>query len=143
MIQGERHLFNAGISRRDFILRLLKGYFGLTFGALLTGCHLGERQSAETFIAKAQDYSIDLASVIKAGIPGTWHFGKGNKGKTDTSQAESRRAASGRRTYQYTPPRSPGGCRSFQKSWGRLSNRCGGTGTLPGYTSRPGRIEND
>ncbi len=68
MIQGERHPFNASISRRNFILRLLKGYFGLTFGALLTGCHLGERQSAETFIAKAQDYSVDLASVIKAGI---------------------------------------------------------------------------
>jgi len=70
MIQGERHPFNASISRRNFILRLLNGYFGLTFGAFLTGCHLGKRQSAETFIAKAKDYSIDLASVIKTGFRG-------------------------------------------------------------------------
>jgi uncharacterized protein (DUF362 family) len=68
MNQGEMHLFNTIISRRDFILKLLTGYFGLSFGALLTGCHLGERQSAETFIAKAPDYSIDLASIIKAGL---------------------------------------------------------------------------
>jgi uncharacterized protein (DUF362 family) len=64
----ELQLFASGVSRRDFILRLLKGYFGLTFSALLAGCPLGKRQSAETFIAKAKNYSVDLASVIKAGL---------------------------------------------------------------------------
>jgi uncharacterized protein (DUF362 family) len=68
MIQDDRQPLNSGLSRRGFILRLLKGYFGLTFGASLTGCHLGEKHSAETFIAKATDYRIDLASVIKAGL---------------------------------------------------------------------------
>jgi uncharacterized protein (DUF362 family) len=68
MISEGGRILKSGISRRDFILRLLKGYFGLTFGAMLTGCQLGERLSAETFTARAKDYSIDLASVIKIGL---------------------------------------------------------------------------
>ena len=60
--------FASEVSRRDFLLRLLKGYMGLAFSTTLAGCHLGERQSAETFIARARDYSVDLASIIKAGL---------------------------------------------------------------------------
>jgi uncharacterized protein (DUF362 family) len=81
MISEERHLLNSGISRRDFILRLLKGYLGLTFGAIFTGCQLGERLSAETFIARAKDYSVDLASIIKAGLRALGISEKELKGK--------------------------------------------------------------
>jgi uncharacterized protein (DUF362 family) len=57
-----------GISRRDFIAGVLKGYTGLAFGAMISGCHLGEKQSADTFIARAKDYRVDLASLIKEGF---------------------------------------------------------------------------
>jgi uncharacterized protein (DUF362 family) len=59
---------HSGISRRHFILRCLKGYCGLAFSTTLAGCHLWERQSAEAFIIKAKDYSVDLASIIKTGL---------------------------------------------------------------------------
>ena len=68
MIQNGRQYLQSSISRRDFILRFIKGYLGLAFGTTLAGCHLWERHSAETFIVKAKNYSIDLASIIKAGL---------------------------------------------------------------------------
>jgi uncharacterized protein (DUF362 family) len=68
MYQIGRQPLNSHISRRDFIFRLFKGYLGLAFSSTLTGCNLGKRQAAETFIARAQDYSVDLASIIKTGL---------------------------------------------------------------------------
>ena len=56
------------ISRRDFMLGALKGYACLACGSIMAGCTPGVRQTTETFIAKTQDYSIDLASVIKTGF---------------------------------------------------------------------------
>ena len=68
MIQNQRQPLLSRISRRDFILRCLTGYLGLAFGTTLSGCHFRERQSAEAFIVKGKDYSIDLASIIKSGL---------------------------------------------------------------------------
>ena len=56
------------ISRRDFILELLRDMHAWPAARSMAGCTPGERQTAETFIARAKDYSIDLASVIKAGF---------------------------------------------------------------------------
>jgi uncharacterized protein (DUF362 family) len=68
MIQSEGQPLLSRISRRNFILRCLKGYLGLAFSTTLVGCHFWERQSAETFIIKAKDYGIDLASIVKTGL---------------------------------------------------------------------------
>jgi uncharacterized protein (DUF362 family) len=40
----------------------------LAFSTTIAGCNFGKSQAAETFIAKARDYNVDLASVIKAGL---------------------------------------------------------------------------
>jgi uncharacterized protein (DUF362 family) len=69
MTYQEKFRWEKRINRREFITRVLKGYSGLTFGPMImAGCHLSERQSAETFIAKAKDYSIDLVAIIKTGL---------------------------------------------------------------------------
>ena len=68
MSQFNNLAFMQAISRRAFILGALKGYVCLACGSIMAGCTPGVRQTAETFVAKAQDYSIDLASVIKAGL---------------------------------------------------------------------------
>jgi uncharacterized protein (DUF362 family) len=60
---------NPGISRRAFIEAALKGYAGLLLSPMLiTACNMTERQTAETFIAGAQQYQADLATIIKAGL---------------------------------------------------------------------------
>lgn len=56
------------VSRRNFILWLLKGCLGMTFGTMTASCQVRARQSAETFIAKVRDYNVDLASVIRLGF---------------------------------------------------------------------------
>jgi uncharacterized protein (DUF362 family) len=66
--QFNKLAFMRAISRRDFILGSLKGYACLACGSIMAGCTPGVRQTAETFIAKTQGYSIDLASVIKTGF---------------------------------------------------------------------------
>lgn len=68
MSQFNKLAFMRAISRRDFILGALKGSACLACGSIMAGCTPGVRQTAETFIAKTRDYSIDLASVIKAGL---------------------------------------------------------------------------
>jgi uncharacterized protein (DUF362 family) len=68
MNQFNRLAFMRSISRRDFILGSLKGYACLACSSILAACTLGARRTAETFVAKTPDYSIDLASVIKRGF---------------------------------------------------------------------------
>jgi uncharacterized protein (DUF362 family) len=68
MIQKDGQLLRARLTRRNFILGCIKGYWGLAFGVMLAGCQYGGKQSVRTFIAKAKDYSTDLASIIKAGL---------------------------------------------------------------------------
>jgi len=54
--------------RRDFLKTLGVAWLGMTCGSgLLTACG-PKPQGAETFIAKASDYSIDIGTLIRAGF---------------------------------------------------------------------------
>lgn len=60
---------NSSISRRRFLVSgtlAALGYLSGSAGVLLTGC--GNRQSAETFVAKVQRYEDDISSAILGGL---------------------------------------------------------------------------
>jgi uncharacterized protein (DUF362 family) len=87
----------TGMTRRDFIARVLRGYIGLAFGSMMTGCDLMRKQTAETFIARVPHYSVDLASVIKTGfreLAITWQEIKGKRILLKPNLVEPHRALS-------------------------------------------------
>ena len=143
MSQFNKLAFMQAISRRDFILGALKGYACLACGSIMAGCTPGVRQTAETFIAKAKDYSIDLASVIKAGLRELAVSEQEIKGKADPPQAESRRTASGGRSYQYTSLGRPGRGRGLQELGAAEVIVAEGPGHYRDTHLVLGRIEND